>query len=164
VADPPDPLIVGLGNRLRADDGAGLAAAEIITARRPELRVVSYEGEPLGLVELWEGVDSAIVIDAVAGDRPGRIWWLSEPERLLGHLPGAGSTHLLGLAETIELARALGRAPRELTVIGIEAERFDLGEGLSPPIRRAAERVAAAILLSTAVARAGDGGGERAMT
>jgi hydrogenase maturation protease len=146
VADRPEPLIVGLGNRLRADDAAGLAAAEIIVARRPELRALPYEGEPLGLVELWAGVDSAIVIDAVAGDRPGRIWRLSDPEPLLGRLPAAGSTHLLGLAETIELCRALGRAPRELTVIGIEAERFGLGEGLSPPVRRAAESVAAAIL------------------
>ena len=152
------PLIVGLGNRLRGDDGAGVAVAKLIAARRPELAPLPYEGEPLGLLELWDGVEEAILIDAVAGERPGRIHRLTDPEQELRRLPSAGSTHLHGLAETLELCRVLGRVPPRLTVIGIEAQRFALGTGLTPPVRRAAETVAAALLAElTPVATAVEG-------
>ena len=55
------------------------------------------------------------------------------------------STHLLGLADAVELARALGRLPATTVVYGIEGAAFDTGTGLSQPVAAAAERVAAAI-------------------
>ena len=45
------------------------------------------------------------------------------------------STHLLGVAEAVELGRELDRLPQRLTVYGIEGERFDVGEGLSATSR-----------------------------
>jgi hydrogenase maturation protease len=44
--------------------------------------------------------------------------------------------------EAVQLARALGRLPGRLLVIGIEGKRFDSGAGLSPEVERAAERLA----------------------
>lgn len=44
------------------------------------------------------------------------------------------STHGIGLAGVLRLARALGQAPRRLVVVGIEGERFDLGTGLSEQV------------------------------
>ena len=52
-----------------------------------------------------------------------------------------GSTHAFGLAETIELARTLGRLPQRLTVYGIEGGCFDAGDELSPPVRAAVDAV-----------------------
>ena len=42
----------------------------------------------------------------------------------------------------IELARALGRLPAELVIVGVEAEHFRLGEPLSPPVAAAVETAA----------------------
>jgi hydrogenase maturation protease len=56
---------------------------------------------------------------------------------------GSASTHALGLAAAIELARELGRLPRRLVVYGIEGERFELGEGLTPAVGDAVERLVA---------------------
>ena len=52
-------LVIGLGNAARGDDAAGL-----IAARR--LGGVEHEGDPLALLDLWDGADCAVVIDAVS--------------------------------------------------------------------------------------------------
>jgi hydrogenase maturation protease len=52
------------------------------------------------------------------------------------------SSHAFGVAEGIELARALGRLPCRLIVIGIEGIRFDHGESPSAEVAKAVERLA----------------------
>jgi hydrogenase maturation protease len=130
--------VIGLGNAFRGDDGAGLAVARGLGG---DPRVIVHEGEPIDLLDAWEGADEAIVVDAArSGAAPGtvhRLDGLAAPAGL------GGSTHLLGLADTLALARALGRAPARVTVYAIEGERFDAGEALSPAVAAAVERVAA---------------------
>ena len=102
----------------------------------------AYEGEPVGLIEEWTGADAVIVVDAVSSGRPPGTIHRLDP--LAAPIPAAlsqGSTHAFGLAETIELARALDRLPHRLTVYGIEGERFTAGEELSPAVARAVEEV-----------------------
>ncbi len=48
----------------------------------------------------------------------------------------------MGLAEAVELARALGRLPARLVVYGIEAASFETGAEPSAAVRAAAESVA----------------------
>ena len=119
-----DTLVIGLGNAWRGDDGAGPAVARGLLDEVPA-RVLVHEGEPIGLIEEWAGADEVIVVDAVcSGAPPGTIHRL---DPLAEPMPAAlshGSTHAFGLAETIELARALDRLPPRLTVYGIEGERF----------------------------------------
>ena len=140
-ADLSDTLVIGLGNSLRGDDGAGPAVARGL---RDEVlaRVRAYEGEPVGLIDEWTGADAVIVVDAVrSGAPPGTIHRL---DPLAAPIPASlsqGSTHAFGLAETIELARALDRLPDELTVYGIEGEHFGAGEELSPAVAAAVEQV-----------------------
>lgn len=135
--------VVGVGNAWRRDDAVGLVVARRLAAELPaDVAVLECEGEPLGLLDAWEGADVVLVVDAVcSGAEPGTV------HRLNGEapLPPAlfrGSTHALGLAEAVELGRALGRLPVRLALYGVEGERFEAGEGLSRVVERAAERVA----------------------
>jgi hydrogenase maturation protease len=68
---------------------------------------------------------------------------------------GAGGTHALGLDAAIELLRALGRMPRQMVLVGVEAATFQAGAPMSPPVRDA---VPAAAGLVVAVAGAVAGG------
>ena len=52
---------------------------------------------------------------------------------------GSSSTHALGVAEAIEIARSLGRLPKQVRVYGIEGASFDYGRGLSPEVEKAVE-------------------------
>ena len=48
-----------------------------------------------------------------------------------------GGTHAFGLAEAVELARALRRLPQRLVLVGVEAVGFDYGAPLSPEVAAA---------------------------
>jgi hydrogenase maturation protease len=139
--------VIGVGNDLRGDDAAGLLVARKLTGIcGNDLRVVECEGEPVALLDMWQGCERAIIVDATqSGVAPGTI------RRIAAHAgplpPGlAGtSTHLLGVAEAVELARALGRLPARTIVYGIEGATFDTGSPLSEVVQAAVERVATAI-------------------
>jgi hydrogenase maturation protease len=139
--------VIGVGNDLRGDDAAGLLVArKLARTCGDDLRVAECEGEPVTLLDMWQDCDRAIVVDATqSGAAPGTI------RRIAAHAgplpPGlAGtSTHLLGVADAVELARALGRLPARTIVYGIEGATFDTGAPLSEVVEAAVERVATAI-------------------
>lgn len=142
-----ETLVVGLGNRMRGDDGAGLEVARVVGERAPGLRTVEHEREPSDLIELWADAGLAIVVDAVRGEQPGAIHRVAPERGEPWPRPSAGaSSHALGLGEVIELARALDRLPGRLVVFGIEGGRFDTGTGLSPVVGRAVAEAAELVL------------------
>jgi hydrogenase maturation protease len=147
-------LVVGLGNRLRGDDAAGLEAARLVGERAPDVRVVAHEREPTDLIELWHGTRLTIVLDALQGDEPGRIHrFEAGRDELPRRIWGSASTHALELAEVVELARSLDRLPDRLLVLGIEGERFETGTGLSPRVERAPHKAAELALAELGRAR-----------
>jgi hydrogenase maturation protease len=148
-------LVIGVGNAWRRDDAAGLVVAGRLRESSPrEVRVIEHEGEPLDLIEEWSGARAAVVVDAVSSNAsPGTI---HRVDALADELPAElfrGSTHALGVAEAVELGRALERLPRRLLVFGIEGARFDAGAGLSPEVERAVARLVDELVrrLSTAL-------------
>jgi len=151
VAEPGGRVVViGVGNRLRADDGAGLEVARRLreAGLPPGVEILERDGDPASLMEAWAGAGLAVVVDAVAsGGAPGAVLRLDAtggplPARLFGT-----STHALGIGEAVELARALGRLPERIVVYGIEGAGYAPGAARSPAVERAigevADRVAA---------------------
>lgn len=139
--------VVGVGNALRGDDAVGLEVARLLDGTLPEgVRLVECEGEPVSLLSSWEDCDAAIVVDATeSGAEPGSVRRLAAHEGPLPPELQRASTHLLGVAEAVELARALGRLPQRTIVYGIEGGSFDTGAPLSEAVRAAAAEVAASI-------------------
>jgi hydrogenase maturation protease len=138
------PLVVGRGSPDRGDDAVGAVVARQVASRLPGVTVVDHE-DPTSLLDLWAGHDPVVVVDAVrSGAEPGTVHRL---ETGAGGAPvtetawartGHGGTHAVGLAEMVELGRALGRLPLRLVVVGVEAEGFEHGAPLT-------DRVAAAV-------------------
>jgi hydrogenase maturation protease len=134
-------VVVGVGNAVRGDDAAGLLAARAAGG-------IELEGDPSALIDLFEGADEAVVIDAVrSGAAPGTVQRIDVSERPLpAALRSSASTHLVGLADAIELARALGRLPPTVTVYGIEGERFDTGAPVSATVAAAIDDLVRALV------------------
>lgn len=128
--------LIGLGNEWRGDDGAGPEVA-----RRAGGRV--FGGEPIGLVDAFGSDREVVLVDAVSsGAAPGTVHRFDAHDTPLpAAVFGASSTHALGVAEAIELARSLGRLPDRVTVFGIEGADFSFGRGLSPAVERAVLQV-----------------------
>lgn len=142
-------LIIGAGNRDRGDDAAGLIAARLTRERLAGaggVMVLEHEGDGASMVELFQDAGAVIVIDAVrSGAPPGRVHRFDATLRPLPATLQRASTHGFGVADALELARALGRLPARVIVYGIEAASFDHGAPLSPPVRSAVASVAARI-------------------
>ena len=83
-----------------------------------------------------------ILVDAASGTgRPGSVHrYAAHDEPLLTGVLHA-SSHSWGVAEAIEMARALGQLPPEIIVYAIEGRSFGLGHWLSPEVELAADEV-----------------------
>jgi hydrogenase maturation protease len=145
-------LLVGLGSHDRGDDAVGPVVARAVSALRlPGVEVVEHE-DPTALIDLWAGRPLVVVVDAVcSGGRPGSLVVLETgvgetalPESAWA-ATGRGGTHAFGLAAAVELARALGRLPGRVVVIGVEAAGFEVGEPLSTPVALAVGRAVAVV-------------------
>lgn len=148
VTGRPPVAVIGIGNRMRGDDGLGPAAIDLL-AGGPDLpagtvEVIVLDGEPTRLVDAWDRRRLAVVVDAiVTGERPGTAHRFevgaegeSEGDEL--PVPRAGpSSHGAGPAEAVALGRVLGRLPERLVFIGLEPAMLDLDPQLSPPVRAA---------------------------
>lgn len=144
-------LVLGIGNPVRGDDGAGTRVAELVrrAARRsrPRIPCLSIPGgsapENFTGVMRRFGPGKAILVDAVsAGLAPGAITLL-EPAALGGITL---STHTMPMG--ILRDYLLGAGFSDQAVIGIQPAGIRLGEPMSTEVREASRAVARAILRS----------------
>lgn len=152
-------LVIGIGNPDRGDDAVGRVVAHRLRAHCvPGVQVVEHGGETAGLLACFEKAETVYLIDAmVAGAPPGTISRFDVAAMELPHTRFGYSTHGLGLAEAIELARALGRLPRHCIVYAVEIHASEIGAALSPEVAVAADKVAAMIRDEMGIAEAGYG-------
>ena len=138
--------ILGVGNPLMGDDGVGPAAVERLGARGVPPGVCLHDAglavtDVLGMLH---PADPLIVIDAVrAGGRPGQVHRLrlDVPEL---DAPGVGnmlSLHELSVVPALRMEALAGRAFGDVTVFGVEPAACGWGEGLSPAVADALERL-----------------------
>ena len=154
---PRRVVVIGVGNEMRRDDGAGIAVVERARPLLPSgVEVRTLGGEATSLLDVWEGADLAVVVDAVRWDRPPafgvtRIDAMSQPDSV-GGWGTAASSHGLGVAEAVALGRALDRLPQRLILLLIALAEEGQGEGLSPSVEG---HVDEAVALLVAEVRAG---------
>ena len=149
--------VIGVGNPYRGDDGVGAAVLATVgesLGPDPRVRLLELDGEPVRMMQAWEGSTLVWLVDATSSDLPPGSLQEVDARRLGAgdsSWRGVGGGHALGLREAIEFAAALDRLPAEIRVLGIEGDTFDHGEGLSLAVTHAvplaAARLVSAILL-----------------
>jgi hydrogenase maturation protease len=139
--------VICVGNAFRGDDGAGLEVAKLLRGALPDgVELLEREGEPTGTIDTFEGAEALWLVDAVSSGAPGgTVHRLDAGEQDFPAGLFRASTHAFGLAEAVELARALGRLPARTVVFGIEGARFEAGDDLSPEVAAAVPKVAEAL-------------------
>jgi len=144
VADRAGVVVIGAGNPMRGDDAAGVALARRLR-KRNGVHIVEQSGEATALVEALRGARAAIVLDAAAGAQAGRITRFDAVAQPLPKSLLSRSTHGFGVADGIELARALGALPQACVVYALEGMQFDTGEALSAALEAALPGAAARV-------------------
>lgn len=135
----PKPLVIGVGNPLRGDDGAGCEAVALLASRfKHKADFARKSGEATELMDAWEGRDFVIIIDAAqSGKAPGTVTRLAVTDCRLMHEQLQSSTHSFGVEQAIELSRALHTLPCRCVVYAIEGKNFGHGRGCSEEVERA---------------------------
>ncbi|MBI4639194.1 MAG: hydrogenase maturation protease [Candidatus Tectomicrobia bacterium] len=143
MASCSPPLIIGVGNEYRSDDGVGLEIVRRLRAKPlPNTTIIEETGEGTALIEIWKDSDRVILFDAVStGAVPGTIHRFEAHTYPIPARFFRSSTHTFGVVEAIELARALNSLPSHFLVYGIEGKNFEAGVGLSPEVERAAQNI-----------------------
>ncbi len=131
--------IIGLGNTLLTDDGAGIYVVREVARRMEENRhhkdvsVVEAEVAGFGLMELMAGWKRVILVDSIQfrGVAPGKVLRL-DPNDLHTSLR-IRSVHEIDLPTVLELGRRLGLdMPQQVTIFGIQAgDASTFGEKLT---------------------------------
>lgn len=140
----PRAAVAVLGTRYRGDDAVGPLVGDRLRERGVE--VLDCGDDPTRLVELLAGLDTAVIVDAIRSSAaPGTV---HRAEALSGlpHDPGLASTHALSVIDVLTIARLLGRAPRRLVVVGIEARAFGMGDPLTPEVEAALDDAVAEVV------------------
>lgn len=137
-------LVIGIGNGFRHDDGAGLQVARELRNRAlPGMRVVEATGDGAELLDLWEKAERVLLIDAAqSGVRPGTLHVLDAlAEEVPTDLFPCCSSHLFSVAEAVQMGKALGTLPQQLTLYAIEGADFSPGIGLSPEVEQTVQEL-----------------------
>jgi hydrogenase maturation protease len=125
--------VIGFGNELRRDDGAGPAVArEVAGWNRPGVRAVAVHQLVPELAELIADADAVVFADAVGG--PGGL------AEIAPQADTAGLGHSLGPQALLAMAEALyGRRPRAW-LAAVPGTDFGFGTELSAAARDGSRR------------------------
>jgi hydrogenase maturation protease len=139
-------LILGVGNILLSDEGAGVRAVERLQERYllpPGLELVDGGTTGLDLLPLIEGRSHLLIVDAIASrdKRPGSVVRLD-----LSGSPGFFrqkiSPHQLGLSDVFAVAEIEGTLPKHILLLGIVPQELSTGLSLSPAVAASLDAIA----------------------
>ena len=128
-----DTIVIGVGNLLRCDDGAGIHVVNLLKREAPHIDAEDVAMGSIEILEAMKGYDRVIVIDAVrTGAEPGAVFRvdLSRGEEP----PNVASSH--GVDLVIRGRDLLDATPRQLRLgrlLGGAHGIRDLGVDLQQP-------------------------------
>jgi hydrogenase maturation protease len=143
-------VVLGLGNPLMGDEGIGVYLVERLAssaADHPSVDFLDAGTGGLSVLHDMEGRRKAVFIDCAFMDQePGAIRRFSPEEVRSTKVLAHQSLHEADLMRMIEIARQLDQAPEEIVIFGIQPERVEFGQGLSPTLMNRIDEYIALIL------------------
>jgi hydrogenase maturation protease len=143
-------LVLGLGNPILTDDGAGIKVVQILREKvhNPDVDMVEVAAAGLDLLDAIVGYDRVIVVDTIQTGCcvPGTILRLTMDDFGLTH--HLSSPHDIGFKELVELGRELSLdMPTDIVIYAIEAQdTATFSERFTEEIDKAIPRLADVIV------------------
>ncbi|MBC7362626.1 MAG: HyaD/HybD family hydrogenase maturation endopeptidase [Candidatus Aminicenantes bacterium] len=140
-------VVLGLGNILNRDEGAGVYALKELEKILPEeakKKVELVDGGVLGmdLLPYVEEASHLLILDAVdSGAEPGEVVEYDSDEIELFY-NGRISWHQLGFQEVLAVARVKEKFPDYVYLIGVQPADISVGVGLSPALKNSVKEMA----------------------
>jgi hydrogenase maturation protease len=134
-------LILGIGNTLLSDEGAGIHALNTLQSEYPDIPNLTYlDGGTLSftLASYIEDCTNLIVFDAAELHQPAgtvNTFVGSKMDDFLGN--SKRSAHEVGLLDLIHIARLTEHLPVNRALIGIQPKTLDWGMEPTAPVQNA---------------------------
>jgi hydrogenase maturation protease len=143
-------LVLGIGNPILSDDGAGIKVAHEVANQlnSPQVTIAETSGAGLSLLDSIVGYDKVIIIDAIQTEEgnTGRIYRMGpEDFSLTKHF---SSPHQINLVTALELGKMLNLAmPQKITIFAVEAKDVtNFSEKCTPEVEKAIPKVVKMVL------------------
>ena len=138
-------FVMGIGNVLLKDEGIGCHVVQALgEVDLSDVEIIDG-GTSSDVLQLSEGADKLIIVDAVkGGGMPGQIYRFHIEDVTLEHKPLL-SLHDISLIDSLKLMQ-LWHKIDEAVIIGIEPKDLGWGLELSPELRERIPRIIDAIL------------------
>ncbi len=135
-------LILGVGNILLSDEGAGIRAVEELQKQydlSDSVKIIDGGTMGLELLPYFEKRSHILIVDAVkSGDKPGTVTRIKDPPAFLQQKT---SPHQIGLPDVLGIAAITDCLPRNVILFGIEPKRLSTGLNLSAEVARNLNRL-----------------------
>lgn len=130
-------LVLGLGNVLCGDDGAGVVAVHKL--RRgwkmpPDVRVVDGGTLGLDLLALVAASDAVIIVDAVRATAPAGTLVRLAGDEVAPAVYERLSPHQIGVADLIAGAALCDSYPGDVVIVGVVPATTDVQLGCTPEV------------------------------
>lgn len=135
-------LVLGLGNTLLGDDGAGIYALQHLQDNWQHSEAIEFvDGGTLSftLTDALYDANNLIVIDAAQlSTYPGdvRVFTNVEMDTFVRNNK-CSSVHEVSLSELLDMARLLDTLPRQRALIGVQPEIIDWADQPSDSVKKA---------------------------
>ena len=139
--------VIGIGNILLGDEGVGVRIIEELKKLELPEGVEVHDGATSGIAILnfLEGVDRAIIVDAVkGGGEPGTVYRFKIEEALENN--EMISLHDIDFTLAYRVTRDIIDLPEDIVVIGVEPEKIENSLELSEKVSNAIPEVLNKIL------------------
>jgi len=126
--------IIGCGNPLMGNDGAGILVMHLFERRFPGVDTIDGGTGGFDLIPLMEGYDKVVIVDATVGigDHTGDVVTF---ENLPTPEVPARIPHDIGIVDAVTMAKELGYKG-EIVVIGIEVGEIQaFSQEIDPAVR-----------------------------
>jgi len=134
-------LILGIGNSLLSDEGAGIHALNLFQSHHPDQPNLTYvDGGTLSftLAAYIEDCNNLIVFDAAELKAPAGTVKAMAGEKMDAFLGAARrSPHEVGLLDLFDIARLMESLPVNRALIGIQPQSIEWGMSPTAPVEQA---------------------------
>jgi hydrogenase maturation protease len=142
--------VLGLGNVLMGDDGFGPAvihAFEADYAVSDDVEIFDLGTPGLDLMPWLTDADRIVIVDTVKSDLPPGTIRIYDKGDVLRRPPSVRvGPHDPGVKESLLTLEFAGRAPHEVTLVGVVPARTELAAHLSPEVASAVGAAVSAVI------------------
>ncbi len=139
--------VVGVGNPWRGDDAIGWAVIDTLEGKIDAGAVLyKVQGSLFEIIDLLQMHEHLYLIDAWKADLPIGSWQRHDAKKCVFAKEGQpASSHGLGVAEAIAIAKNLDQMPASVVIYAVCAKEYGIGQKMDPQLKESIEHVAQAI-------------------